>query len=62
MFCPQRYLNDDSLPDPFQVIFGFGRRLDQLFYFYFWDPHLLYAWGNQGFVRAVILLRLATGG
>ena len=29
VFCPQRYLNDDSLPDPFEVIFGFGRRLEQ---------------------------------
>ena len=34
-FCPQRYLNDDSLPDPFEVIFGFGRRLDQPFIFCF---------------------------
>ena len=33
MFYPQRYLNDDSLPDPFEVIFGFGRRLDHRSFF-----------------------------
>jgi len=27
VFRPQRYLDDDSLPDPFEVIFGFGRRI-----------------------------------
>jgi len=27
VFYPQRYLNDDSLPDPFEVVFGFGRRI-----------------------------------
>ena len=26
VFRPQRYIDDDSLPDPFEVIFGFGRR------------------------------------
>ena len=25
-FRPERYLEDDTLPDPFGVIFGFGRR------------------------------------
>ena len=36
-FYPQRYLDDDSLPDPFEVIFGFGRRLEQAILFcYSW--------------------------
>ncbi|KAF9478585.1 cytochrome P450 [Pholiota conissans] len=26
-FCPERYLQDDGLPDPLGVIFGFGRRI-----------------------------------
>ncbi|KJA22148.1 hypothetical protein HYPSUDRAFT_139604 [Hypholoma sublateritium FD-334 SS-4] len=26
-FRPERYLEDDTLPDPFSVIFGFGRRI-----------------------------------
>ena len=33
VFRPQRYLDDDSLPDPFEVIFGFGRRWDERSFF-----------------------------
>ena len=61
IFCPQRYLDDDSLPDPLEVIFGFGRRLDHRFFFIFVGSPSDTRGDVQGYVPVGISLRPVTG-